>query len=210
MGLRQSVPIEKSDNNEINEVEQINESDGNINAKSLPINEINSNEIKSNYSQEESENNYENKNNICEKNVENDTILLTDNKNNFLKNRTQNIDYTLKESIDMFVAKIIKDASLEVAKKQEKINKINPKYKEWLLYLRKWTVLDTKNNKDLILKTIDNDIENNITNNAETFTLIYNKYYKDYCSLGKVAFDITKTNFRINDSNIIINNKKNN
>ena len=94
MGLRQSVPIEKSDNNEINEVEQINESDGNINAKSLPINEINSNEIKSNeiksnYSQEESENNYEINLavagftiNDIEIILSNDVLIITGNKTN--------------------------------------------------------------------------------------------------------------------------------
>jgi hypothetical protein len=137
-------------------------------------------------------------NNVVDNVIDNDIVVLS----TICEDKNKKIDYTLKESIDSFVAKIIKEAAIEASKKQ---SNINPKYREWLMYLRKWTVLDTKKNKDLILKTIDNDIENNITNNADTFGLIYNKYYNNYCSLGKVAFDITRTNFRINDSNIMIN-----
>jgi len=176
MGLTQSSPIEKTDVNEKNVIVDLNtnvmeqdidndtivlsESVNNVNIKDNITNAIDDKNLKEDTNATDATDATDSTDAI---NIKED-IDITDTTNN-----DEKFIFNLKESVDAFVKKLINDAAIEVCKQN---SNINPKYSEWLSYLRKWTVLDTKSNKDIILKTIDNDIQNNITNNAETFGLI--------------------------------------
>lgn len=86
--------------------------------------------------------------------------------------------YIVEEEIDSFI---------EISK--------NYPYVDWLEYLKKWIRVDSKKNTEVMINLIDNDIENNETQNYNDFIDKYSGVQNNLGTLGKCAFEVTKTNF---------------
>ena len=70
-------------------------------------------------------------------------------------------------------------------------------YEDWLLYLRNWIDVDAKCNKKQMIKMINEDIKNRETQNSFAFNDKYGNISENLGSLGKCAFEVTKTNFML-------------
>ena len=75
-------------------------------------------------------------------------------------------------------------------------------YEDWLLYLRNWINVDSKMNKNSMLDLIDDDIKNKKTQNSIAFNKRYSYFSDNLGSLGKCAFEVTKSNFMLWDLGI--------
>jgi hypothetical protein len=83
------------------------------------------------------------------------------------------------------------DTFLEVSKQMP--------YEEWLEYLKKWIVLDSKKDTIQMIDLIENDLKNGTTNNYNSFIRRYESFEPKLGSLGKCALEVTKTNFMLWD-----------